>query len=273
MSTYAIGDVQGCYDELRALLDKINYDPKQDRLWFAGDIINRGPKSLECLRFIKNTPNCFMILGNHDLHAIAVAYGASKIKPYDTLDQILQASDRNELIDWLRQQPLIHHDKTLGFTLSHAGIYPDWNLQDAIQHAHEVEKVLRGDNIADFLNNLYGNEPSKWEPSLEGYNRLRFIVNAFTRMRFCRQDNSLDLNAKGTLQSVTNDLAPWFKVTSRKTQSDKLIFGHWAALECNANTENVFAIDSGCVWGRELTALRLEDETQFSVPAQGIPLK
>ncbi|MSP52636.1 MAG: symmetrical bis(5'-nucleosyl)-tetraphosphatase [Gammaproteobacteria bacterium] len=267
MSTYAIGDLQGCYDELQCLLDKIKFDPAQDTLWFTGDLVNRGSKSLECLRFVKRLgTNAITVLGNHDLHLLAVAYANRRISEGDTLDEILQAPDRDELLTWLRQQPLLHDDPHLNFVLVHAGIAPQWDLSTAQNLAHEVEAQLQTTD-SELLEQIYGNEPACWDDSLTGVARWRCIINYFTRMRFCTKDGCLDLNYKGELAGAPADMLPWFKMPARKTQQNRIIFGHWAALQGKADAPNVFALDTGCVWGESLTALRLEDLQKFSVPA------
>lgn len=267
MATYCIGDVQGCFDELEYLLRVINYNPNHDHLWFVGDLVNRGPKSLEVLRFIKQLPNTKVVLGNHDLHLINFY---NKIVEFEAvhLEQILAAPDGLELIEWLRKQPLLYHDAKRNFVLVHAGIYPGWDLQEAIINARAVEKVLQGENYIDFFKNLYGNNPDNWNNDLEGLDRLRFIINAFTRMRFCDSQGKLDFFHSGAINTAPSGFLPWFKIPWRKTKDVKIIFGHWAALKGIADEPNVFALDTGCVYGENLTALRLEDNTKFSVKAK-----
>ena len=268
MSIYAIGDLQGCYDELQDLLEKINFDPAQDTLWFTGDLVNRGPKSLACLRFIKGLGSkAITVLGNHDLHLLAVAYAKRQTSAGDTLDAILQAPDRDELLTWLRQQPLLQYDPQLNFVLVHAGIAPQWNLAIAQQLAHEIEAQLHNKD-SELLAQLYGNEPACWNAELTGTARWRCIINYFTRMRFCTVAGCLDLKYKGEIVNAPTDLIPWFQISTRKTQEIKILFGHWAALQGNTDTPNVFALDTGCVWGQYLTAFRLEDLQKFSVPAR-----
>tara|TARA_R110000868_G_scaffold69261_1_gene204178 strand:+ start:55771 stop:56532 length:762 start_codon:yes stop_codon:yes gene_type:complete len=253
MTTYAIGDVQGCYDALQTLLDDIHYSDA-DTLWFVGDLINRGPKSLETLRFIKSLKNAVTVLGNHDLATVAIAHDFAQQHESDTLDDILHAPDRDELLHWLCQQPLIHtqHD----YTLVHAGIYPWWSLDEANHYAHEVETVLRTDPLS-FIEHLYGSQPDKWSNELTGIDRLRFICNAFTRMRFCHADGRLDFKHKGKLTDAPSDLTPWFNIPNRKTQNNKILFGHWAALRGDIEVKNVYALDTGCIWGGKLTAFAL----------------
>ncbi len=264
MAIYVLGDVQGCFDDLRLLLDTINYDQDEDTLWFAGDLVNRGPKSLEVLRFVKNLPRSLCVLGNHDLSLLALAYTTKKLHSH-TLGDILTAPDKDELLTWLRHLPLLHHDLNHNTCLVHAGIYPSWDIEKASHFAREVEQELRGPNFRELLNNMFGNSPREWHDSLTGWGRYRFIINAFTRMRFCHLDGSLELSYKGTIVDAPADLVPWFEVSSRAASSTKILFGHWAALGGQVTVPNVSALDTGCVWGGSLTALRLEDGKIFSV--------
>lgn len=265
MATYAVGDIQGCLNALQCLLEKVSFDPKQDRLWVAGDLINRGPDSLGTLRFLYNMrDNVTMVLGNHDLHLLAVAHHQRALSRQDTLDEILEAPDRKELLEWLRHQPLVHHDKELGFTMVHAGIPPQWSTRKARKRSREVEKYLQGKKFKRLLREMYGNHPSKWRSTLHGMKRLRVITNYFTRMRLCTRSGRLDLSHKGSPKNALKGYAPWFEYKKRKARHDKIIFGHWAALEGRANGENVYALDTGCVWGGKLTMMRLEDEKLFS---------
>ena len=211
MAVYAIGDIQGCFDELQSLLRLIHFNPQHDRLWFAGDLVNRGPKSLETLRFIKDLGNrAASVLGNHDLHLIAAAHGYPISGDDHTLDAILNAPDRDELINWLRQQPLLHHDDTLGYTMIHAGLPPQWDLTLARQCAQEVETCLRCDRITDFIEHMYGNKPRQWSNDLSGWKRLRFTVNCLTRLRFCDDQGRLKLKYKGPPGSQPPEYRPWF---------------------------------------------------------------
>ena len=269
MATYCIGDIQGCFDELERLLHIINYDRSNDHLWFVGDLVNRGPKSLEVLRFIKKLPNTKIVLGNHDLHLINFY---NKIVDFETehLEQILAAPDALELIEWLRQQPLLYYDAERNFVLVHAGIYPGWDLQEAITYAHEVETALRAKNYINFLKNLYGNEPNIWNDGLRSWDRLRFIVNAFTRMRFCDSQGKLEFANSGEINAKLPGFLPWFKIPWRKTKNVKILFGHWAALKGTTNERNVFALDTGCVYGKKLTAMRLEDGARFGIASGDI---
>ena len=269
MSTYAIGDVQGCFSTLERLLDKIEFDPDFDTLWFTGDLVNRGPQSLETLRFIKNLPRKKIVLGNHDLHLLAVAHYKRKPMKEDTLDAILTAPDRDELIHWLLQQPLLHDEHD--FVMVHAGFAPAWDLVIAKKLAHEVEAILQSEQRYEFFQHMYGNHPEHWDPHLTGWDRIRCITNYFTRVRFCQPDGCLELNTKESMTTPTNGLIPWFRFPHRANAEFKIIFGHWAALGGVTNSRNTFALDTGCVWGYSLTAMRLEDEQRFSVSAALAP--
>lgn len=267
MSTYAIGDIQGCYQELGDLLGKINFDPLKDTLWFTGDLINRGPQSLSVLRFIKSLgEKAIVVLGNHDLHFLAVAAYKRPQQSLDTLDEILSAPDCQELFNWLRKLPLIHYDKTLNFLLVHAGLPPQWDLTKALSCAQEVENVLKGTQYLEFLANMQGLSPSCWTDNLAGWPRLRLITNYLTRIRFCDEKGCLEHLTKGHLNKPPIGYLPWFKIPNRASKDVRIIFGHWAALEGHTGTPNIFALDTGCIWGKKLTAMRLEDAQLFSVP-------
>lgn len=267
MSTYTIGDVQGCFDELQSLLTDINFDPRQDRLWLVGDLVNRGPKSLEVLRFVKNLPDAKVVLGNHDIHLLALAYGNPY--PHHTLDAVLNAPDRDELITWLRHLPVLHYDAALGYIMVHAGLAPQWDLATAMRCGRELEAALQDDQqIAALLDNLYGNQPDSWHDDLSGWERLRFITNALTRMRYCTADGRLEFSAAGEPGTQPEGYLPWFKVPGRKTRQQKIVFGHWSSLQGITDEPRVFALDTGCVWGKTLTAMRLEDGQLFSVPCR-----
>jgi len=269
MAIYAIGDVQGCYQELMQLLEFIQFDVAQDELWFSGDLVNRGPQSLEVLRFVKSLgASQKTVLGNHDIHLLAVAAGIRKQHKDDALQSILQAEDAQELLDWLRQQPLMHYEPSLNFALAHAGIAPMWSIEQAMQYASEVERALQQDDYVSVLSDLFGNQPDCWHDELQGMARLRCIVNYFTRMRFCYQDGRLELIFKGKLGDQPRNLYPWFAPAIREQTDVQILFGHWAALEGRVDVPAVFALDTGCAWGGTLTALRLSDLHQFSVPCQ-----
>lgn len=272
MAVYAIGDVQGCFDELQTLLDRVGFNPGADRLWFAGDLVNRGPKSLETLRFIRGLGNAAVsVLGNHDLHLLALAHDLPLDKDDHTMDAILVAPDRDELVDWLCHRPLLHHDDDLGYTLLHAGLPPQWDLHAARQHAHEVESMLKSTQRALFLEEMYGNKPKQWNEDLKGWDRLRFIVNCFTRLRFCDEEGRLDLSSKGPPGTQQDGYRPWFEVKKRRSRDLKIIFGHWSALSFGEHDPTgVYPVDTGCLWGGALTALRIDQGPERIVlPCKG----
>ncbi|MCD6045939.1 MAG: bis(5-nucleosyl)-tetraphosphatase, symmetrical [Gammaproteobacteria bacterium] len=269
MATYAIGDIQGCYKTLSYLLKTIAFNPKHDRLWLVGDVINRGMGSLAVLNYLYDIQDrCVLVLGNHDLHLIAVFAGVAPLKKADTFSDILEHAKANLLCTWLRVQPLLHYDHALNAVMTHAGIYPLWALNTAQRLAQEVEALLRHEDHKSFLKVLYGNEPSLWNENLKGYDRARFIVNAFTRMRVMRSDGHLELDYKGSVENCPNGLLPWFKLPSLFNQNTRVIFGHWAQCILPIPYQNLYLIDTGCVWGRQLTALRLEDGKVFAVESQ-----
>lgn len=271
MATYAIGDVQGCYDELCALLDLIRFDPAKDRLCFAGDLVNRGPKSLEVLRLVAGLGNqALNVLGNHDLHLIAAAENV-RVRAGDTLDDILRAEDTNRLLAWLCACPVFYRDPDLDFYLVHAGLAPQWSTADALRLAGELEDCLRGPDLDQYLAAMYGSRPDFWRDDLKGQDRLRFLTNAFTRLRFCRSDGSLDLDENGRPGTQAHGLYPWYAHPKRRNRGARIVFGHWAALQMSEAEEKehgVFHIDQGCVWGGALTALRMDDLRRFSVPSR-----
>ncbi|MEJ2310144.1 MAG: symmetrical bis(5'-nucleosyl)-tetraphosphatase [Gammaproteobacteria bacterium] len=270
MATYAIGDVQGCYDELLALLDLVGFDEAADSLWFVGDLVNRGPKSLEVLRFVKSLGDrAVTVLGNHDLHLLAVAEGVKSVKKQSSLQAVLDASDRDELLDWLRHRKLMHHDRRLGFSMVHAGVAPQWDLAMALEMAASVEAVLQNSPACKaFLANMYGDKPDTWSDSLQDFDRLRFITNAFTRLRYCTKKGRLSMRAKGPLGSQPARYWPWFMIPGRQTANTRIVFGHWSTLGYMAGV-NVWALDTGCLWGGHLTALRLEDRQPFFLNCRG----
>ncbi|MGR5501103.1 bis(5'-nucleosyl)-tetraphosphatase (symmetrical) ApaH [Vibrio sp. DNB22_10_4] len=266
MANYIVGDIQGCLDELQLLLANVSFNPQQDTIWFAGDLVARGPKSLETLRYIKSLGDAAKVcLGNHDLHLLAVSLGVHKAKPKDKTLPILEASDRDELLNWLRQQPLLlEHDE---FVVCHAGISPQWTLKQAKKCAKKVAKKLRGDDWQSLIKNMYSNEPDAWSSELKGIERLRYTINAYTRMRFCFPDGRLDMGCKLPPSEVNpSEYVPWFALPSREPLSKTVIFGHWAALGGYVS-EEVIGLDTGCVWGGELTMIRWEDKALFSQPA------
>lgn len=257
MAVYAVGDVQGCYAPLRALLSELHFDPKHDRLWFTGDLVNRGPQSLEVLRFVRDLgERAVCVLGNHDLHLLAVAAGTAAAGPHDTLEPILNAPDRDELLAWLRTRRLLHHDSTLGYTLVHAGLLPAWDLTLAQGLAQEVEQQLR-QTPQEFFRNMYGDQPDRWGANLRGIERMRLVVNVFTRLRYCTVDGRMDLKHKGAPGTQPALLLPWFQVPGRQSRDLRIVFGHWSTLGIWRG-DGVIGLDSGCLWGRELTAVRLD---------------
>ncbi|KJY83581.1 bis(5'-nucleosyl)-tetraphosphatase [Vibrio galatheae] len=266
MATYIVGDLQGCLDELLLLLDRVKFDAKHDTLWVAGDLVARGPKSLEVLRFIRSLGNSAkVVLGNHDLHLLAVSLGLFKVKNKDKTAAIFAAKDRKELLNWLRNQPLLaEHEE---FVMCHAGISPQWTLKQARAAAQEIEALLSSEKWPWLIENMYANQPDLWSDSLQGIDRYRYIINAFTRMRFCYSDGRLDMECKLPPRAVNNaDLVPWFDVQQRKKLNKTVLFGHWAALEGYAGKE-VIGLDTGCVWGGSLTMLRWEDKQYFTQQA------
>jgi len=261
MAIYAVGDVQGCYAELARLLDDIRFDPAADRLWLVGDLVNRGPGSLEVLRLIKSLgDSAITVLGNHDLHLIAVAEGVAELHRTDTLDEILNAPDRDELLHWLRNQRLLHAQD--GYVLVHAGLLPQWSVVQAESLAREVETALRDDNYSTFLARMYGNAPHNWDGGLTGHKRLRVIVNAFTRMRICTTEGEMEFKFKGEVQDIPPGYLPWFDVPNRASRDATVIFGHWSALGL-LQRKNVIALDTGCLWGGPMSAIRLDDRHLF----------
>ncbi len=267
---YAIGDIQGCYDSFQHLLEHVQFDDRRDRLWCVGDLVNRGPHSLKVLRFLKSLPiKPRITLGNHDLHLLGLLFDTdAKPRDEDTLNDILNAPDRDELGDWLRQQHLMYWDKTLNVVMSHAGIPPIWNLSEAQRYATELESVLNGDQIRLFLSDMYGNKPDQWSKNLAEIDRWRLICNYFTRMRYCYSDGRLALSYKKDIQHAPDNFYPWYAVPERPNIEANIVFGHWAALNGACPHDAIYAIDTGCVWGRHLTALRLQDMQRFSIPAQ-----
>jgi bis(5'-nucleosyl)-tetraphosphatase (symmetrical) len=261
VSTYAIGDVQGCYDALRRLLDALRFDPLADRLWFVGDLVNRGPDSLRTLRFVKSLGDgATVVLGNHDLHLLVVASGAHKPHADDTLDEILTAPDRDELLAWLRQRKLMH--AAGGYAMVHAGLLPQWTIVQALDLAREVEAALRAEGHGELMRRMYGNRPAAWSDDLAGFDRLRVIINAMTRMRLCTAQGTMEFRHKTGLAGVPAGYLPWYDVPGRASRTTPIVFGHWAALGLMLRADAI-GLDTGCVWGRELTALRLEDRRIF----------
>ena len=268
MATYFVGDIQGCFDDLQHLLQQANFDPQCDQLWLTGDLVARGPKSLETLRFVKQLGSAAVtVLGNHDLHLLAIDAGLAKLNPKDKTQAIFSAEDKDELLLWLRQQPLLAYHDEFNIIMVHAGISPQWSQQQAKQYAEEVNEQLRGDNYLALLENMYGAQPDYWQQELQGFDRLRFIINAFTRMRFCAPDGQLEFHNKHSPATNNNiQHIPWYEVAGTHLDGAHVIFGHWAALEGICSHENATTLDTGCVWGNSLTMLRWEDKAVFSVP-------
>lgn len=264
MAVYAVGDIQGCCDEFERLLAVIRFDPHRDQLWLTGDLVNRGPRSLDTLRLVKSLGDAAItVLGNHDLHLLAIALDPqAKRKTRDTLDAILNAPDRDELLHWLRHQPMLHHDAQLRRTLIHAGLPPQWDLPLAMACARELETALRDlPSARELFQNMYGDEPDRWDDALQGFARLRFITNCLTRLRACTENGRLKLKAKGSPDKLEAGLYPWFRVPKRRSRNERIICGHWSALGFH-NADNVLALDTGCVWGGTLCAVRLDRDAE-----------
>lgn len=272
MAVYAIGDVQGCFDELEALLRHVRFKRGKDQLWFVGDLVNRGPKSLEVLRFVAELgEDARVALGNHDLNLLAIAAGTRGLRKQDTVQDVLDAPDADELIDWLAGQPLLVREPGIPYTMVHAGLAPEWSVADAADRAREIEAALAGSKRERFLANMYGNKPARWKSGLEGWKRLRFITNALTRIRYVDADGRLDLDESGPPGTQPPALSPWFESENRRSRDEPIVFGHWATLRLEHELDpahRVYHLDTGCVWGGTLTALRLDDERYFSVPGR-----
>jgi bis(5'-nucleosyl)-tetraphosphatase (symmetrical) len=269
MSHYVVGDIQGCYSEFAQLLELIGFDRQRDRLWVVGDLVNRGPDSLSVLRTVKSLGDAAsLVLGNHDLHLLTVAAGHRTAHLRDTLAPILAAPDRDELLDWLRRQPLVVLESEL--LMVHAGLLPSWTPNQAVVLSREVETMLASPEHDDFLRHLYGDEPSRWDESLTGYDRLRVIVNACTRLRFCSSDDAMQLEEKRGPEHAPAGFAPWFAHPGRKTAGVTIVCGHWSALDLFF-APNLMMLDSGCLWGGTLTSVRLGDSRVFQVPSRAVP--
>lgn len=267
MATYAIGDVQGCHSELQRLIDALRFDPAADSLWLVGDLVNRGPGSLGVLRLLKSLGDkCVAVLGNHDLHLLAVAAGHARLRAEDTLDEVLAAPDRDELLGWLRRRPMLH--VAGNYAMVHAGLLPQWDVATARSLAGEIEAALRGPACDEFFAHLYGSKPSRWDDALTGADRLRVIVNAMTRMRFCTIKGKMEFASKGGLDSAPAGYLPWFDVPGRASADHTVITGHWSALGLVVRPDLV-ALDTGCAWGGSLSAVRLEDGRVFQQRALG----
>lgn len=283
MATYIIGDLQGCLSELDNLLDEVGFRPSRDQLWLTGDLVARGPDSLGCLRRVMALGNAATtVLGNHDLHLLAVANGIGKPNPADKITPILQASDGQDLLYWLRQQPLMAHftpaadatperhptinpERDRGFVMTHAGIAPQWSIEQATVAARSAEAELRSPDYKERLAQMYGNQPAIWQPNLSATEQLRFTINAFTRMRLCYADGRLDFEHKASISDAPAELMPWFTLREDR-QDPPLIFGHWAALEGECQVKDIHALDTGCVWGGAMTMLCWESGERISTP-------
>ena len=269
MATWAIGDVQGCAAELEALLDRIGYSPARDRLWFVGDLVNRGPRSLDVLRLVAGLgDSSVVVLGNHDLHLLAAARGAGLRDGDESLAPVLAAPDRVRLLDWLQSRRMLHHDASLGRVMIHAGLPPQWDLERARSCAAELEQVLQGEASGAFFEQMYGNQPDLWHDDLAGMDRLRYTVNALTRLRACDASGRMLLKLKGPVDRLPPGAMPWFRVPGRLTEGVSVVCGHWSALGYH-DADGVLALDTGCVWGGTLTARRLDaDDAPVSVSSE-----
>lgn len=258
MAVYAIGDLQGCYDSFQRLLDKLKFDPDIDRLWLTGDLVNRGPKSLKTLRFVRSLgKSAKVVLGNHDLHLLALAHDVGDATDrFGSLAKTLKADDLDELLDWLRRRPLVHYSKKLDTLLVHAGLPPRWSVDKTLARAKEVETKLRGRSYVKFLKKMYGNSPDRWSGDLSGNKRLRFIVNCLTRIRMIDRKDRLDFEHKGPPATARKGLKPWFEAEDPAWEGTRIVFGHWSALGLVINPK-LICVDTGCVWGRQLTAVQL----------------
>jgi bis(5'-nucleosyl)-tetraphosphatase (symmetrical) len=259
MAIYAVGDVQGCAAELETLLGRLDFSPARDRLWFVGDLVNRGPRSLDALRLVAGLGDAaIVVLGNHDLHLLAVARGHAKLRDGDeSLQPIMDAPDRETLLDWLQSRPMLHHDSSLGMTMLHAGLPPQWDIPLAQRCAAELEQALRGDRSGSLFARMYGNQPDLWRDDLDGADRLRFITNALTRLRACDAEGRLLLKLKGPPAQLPTGAMPWFRVAGRRSAQARIVCGHWSALGY-LDEGGILALDTGCVWGGTLAAQRLD---------------
>ncbi len=270
MATYAIGDIQGCYQSFVKLLKLINFNPNNDELWLAGDMINRGPDSLKVMTYILENQSAIQcVLGNHDLHFLAVAHGCKSINPKDTFNDILESASKDIIVKYLSQLPLVITNDDNKWIMAHAGIYPTWSAKKALDLSKEVMTVIQSSEAKQFYQNMYGNIPSIWSDTLAGFDRLRMITNSFTRMRYLDKNLSLELTEKNSLEFKPTHLEPWFSFNNQnflnKQFETNIVFGHWASLKGICSKNNYFALDTGCVWGGKLTTLRLQDKKLFQV--------
>lgn len=267
MATYIIGDLHGCFDEFQAILKQANFDPAQDELWLTGDLVARGERSLDCFRFVKQLGDrATVVLGNHDLHLLTTLQGIKPIKARDRVEAIFEAEDRLELQTWLRNRPLVAQHPTHHFLMAHAGISPQWDLATTLACAKDVQERLQSDDFVSLLAQMYSNEPARWSPDLQGIDRLRYSINVFTRMRFCYADDRLDFDCKLPVKDAPEGLKPWFELPNPLYKAQPILFGHWASLIGYPTPANIYALDTGCVWGNYLTLLRWEDKQIFTQP-------
>ncbi|PKO47912.1 MAG: diadenosine tetraphosphatase [Betaproteobacteria bacterium HGW-Betaproteobacteria-22] len=265
MARYAIGDIQGCYHAFQALLKRIHFDSEHDQLWLVGDLVNRGSGSLEVLRWCYAHRDCLkVVLGNHDLHALVVADGIVAAHRGDTLDALLAAPDKEVLLNWLRHQHLIYFEDD--HLMVHAGLLPQWRAEQALDYAAEVEAALQGEHYLDFLTHMYGNYPNRWDEAVTGIDRLRLITNAMTRLRVCTREGEMEFKFKGELQDIPQGYMPWFDVPARATKGIAVIFGHWSALGLQQR-KNLYALDTGCLWGGKLSAMNIDTKAVVQVDA------
>jgi bis(5'-nucleosyl)-tetraphosphatase (symmetrical) len=268
MATYAIGDIQGCFEALEQLLDRIDFDARRDRLWFVGDLVNRGPDSLAAIRFVQGLgEGAVTVLGNHDLHLLTVAAGFAHLHRGDTVADILEAPDREALLAWLRGCKLMHADE--GWAMVHAGLLPQWTIAEALALAREVEQALGGPDYVELLRHMYGNQPDAWDPALAGHDRLRVIINAMTRLRLCTPQGTMEFRHKSAPRNLPSGYLPWYAIPNRASAGHPVVFGHWSTLGLHA-ADDVVALDSGCLWGNALSALRLHDRRIFQVSCAGM---
>ena len=264
MAIFAVGDIQGCFSEFRALLEKLDFQPGSDQLWLTGDLVNRGPQSLEVLRYLHNLGSSIVsVLGNHDLHLIAQAMTKSNPKSVEnSLQPILESRDKIDLIEWLRHLPLLFFDDNYQTVLVHAGLHPHWSLLESQQYANEVEELLRGHGAERFLKVMYGDKPKRWSEQLSGYDRYRMIINCLTRMRYVSPDIELDFVEKNHPEECQNlTLIPWFEMENRENREYRIIFGHWSHLKFYSKN-NITCLDGGCVFGGELISIDIDRPTK-----------
>lgn len=271
MATYFIGDIQGCYSELIALLKQVDFNPRIDELWVAGDMIARGPDSLKTLQYLISQGSAIKaVLGNHDLHFLAIHAGIKKAKPNDKLDKLLCSKDLPIIIDWLKKQPLLRKLPHEDVYMSHAGFPPQWTIETCLKQAKSAEKKIQSSQSNQWLLNMYGEKPNDWHKVKTKQEQFRYTVNALTRMRYCFSDGRLEFDCKNSPIDAPEHLKPWFEIHPQKPKSTQWVFGHWAALMGNVSRNNIYALDTGCVWGGHLTLLRWEDKQIFKENAHVI---